>query len=90
MWSQILWTFWGKVGWLAVGLPAWIIYLLTIFGLSECSADWQSDAVWKEAFTHELWITTWLIATFTLLAVFRNGLTTFANPGRLLFRPWVR
>jgi hypothetical protein len=33
----------------------------------------------------KLWITTWLIASFTILAVFRNGLTTFATQGRLLF-----
>ena len=32
-----------------------------------------------------LWLATWLVAVFTLLAVFRNGLTTFATQGRLLF-----
>jgi hypothetical protein len=32
-----------------------------------------------------LWLAVWLVAVFTLLAVFRNGLTTFATQGRLLF-----
>jgi hypothetical protein len=32
-----------------------------------------------------LWRAAWAIAIFTLLAVFRNGLTTFATQGRLLF-----
>src|SRR5215208_6228465 len=31
--SQIVWTYWGKVGWLAVGLPYWIVDLLTGLGL---------------------------------------------------------
>src|SRR3990172_13064942 len=31
--SQIIWTYWGKVGWVAVGLPYWIIDILTVFGL---------------------------------------------------------
>jgi hypothetical protein len=29
---QITWTYWGQVGWLAVGLPAWIYTLLTVLG----------------------------------------------------------
>ncbi len=32
--SQILWTYWGKVGWLAVGLPLWTIQLLTGLGVT--------------------------------------------------------
>ena len=84
--SQILWTFWGKVGWLAVGLPPWIIYFLTTFGLTgmllkgiKLIRSEMNNSQFK------LWISTWLIASFTILAVFRNGLTTFATQGRLLF-----
>jgi hypothetical protein len=32
-----------------------------------------------------LWIAVWLIAVLAILAVFRNGLTTRATQGRLLF-----
>ena len=32
-----------------------------------------------------LWLAVWLVALLTVLAVARNGLTTFATQGRLLF-----
>src|SRR6185503_12154990 len=32
--SQIIWTFWGRVGWLAVGLPFRLVELLTMLGLT--------------------------------------------------------
>ncbi len=32
-----------------------------------------------------LWLATWLIAILSILAVFRNGLTTIALQGRFLF-----
>jgi Dolichyl-phosphate-mannose-protein mannosyltransferase len=84
--SQIIWTFWGKVGWLAVGLPSWIIYLLTALGLTGMAL--QGQRLIKQRLDYpqsNLWQVTWLLATFTILAVFRNGLTTFATQGRLLF-----
>jgi hypothetical protein len=84
--SQILWTFWGKVGWLAVGLPSWIIYFLTTFGLIGMAI--QFGNLVKSRLTHpqfQLWLATWFIAIFTILAVFRNGLTTVASQGRFLF-----
>lgn len=84
--SQIVWTYWGKVGWLAVGLPLWIIQLLTGFGLIGMLL---SVYKWIRSRTDRLqsgfWLAAWAIALLTLLAVFRNGLTTFATQGRLLF-----
>jgi hypothetical protein len=84
--SQILWTYWGKVGWLAVGLPLWIIQLLT--GLGVTGMILHIYALLKSkvrGLQLGLWLAVWLVAIFTLLAVFRNGLTTFATQGRLLF-----
>jgi hypothetical protein len=84
--SQIIWTYWGKVGWLAVGLPLWIIRLLTGLGvigmILHIYASFRSRV---RGLQLGLWLAVWLVAIFTLLAVFRNGLTTFATQGRLLF-----
>lgn len=84
--SQIIWTYWGKVGWLAVGLPMWVVRLLTAFALIGMAL--QAYRLIRSGFDDpqlELWLATGLIALFTILAVFRNGLTTFAAQGRLLF-----
>jgi dolichyl-phosphate-mannose-protein mannosyltransferase len=84
--SQILWTYWGKVGWLAVGLPLWIIQLLT--GLGVIGMILHIYTLYRSRMRRlqlGLWLAVWLVAIFTLLAVFRNGLTTFATQGRLLF-----
>jgi hypothetical protein len=84
--EQILATYWGKVGWLAVGLPAWIINSLTALGLSGMAL--HVYALIRHRSTDQrtiLWIAVWLIAVFSILAVFRNGLTTRATQGRLLF-----
>jgi hypothetical protein len=84
--SQIIGSYWGKVGWLAVGLPGWTVTLLA--GLGGLGA-WNNarnlikagSANWK----NNLWVTTWLVALFTVTAVVRNGLTTSASQGRFLF-----
>jgi hypothetical protein len=84
--SQILWTYWGKVGWLAVGLPIWIIQLMT--GLGVIGMILHIYSLFKlrvRGLQLSLWIAVWLVALLTVLAVFRNGLTTFATQGRLLF-----
>jgi hypothetical protein len=84
--SQIIWTYWGKVGWLAVGLPLWIIRLLTGLGLTGMTLQAAHLIRSKiRGLPSGLWLALWAIAIFTLLAVFRNGLTTFATQGRLLF-----
>jgi len=84
--EQILATYWGKVGWLAVGLPTWIINSLTALGLIGMAL--HVYGLIKNRGTDQrliLWLAVWLIATFAILAVFRNGLTTRATQGRLLF-----
>jgi dolichyl-phosphate-mannose-protein mannosyltransferase len=84
--GQIIWTFWGKVGWLAVGLPSWIIYLLTTLGLTGMALQMGRLIKSKvDRLQFNIWLATWLIAIFTILAVIRNGLTTFATQGRFLF-----
>jgi hypothetical protein len=84
--NQILQTYWGKVGWIAVGLPIWIIYGLTALGLTGIILHVRRLV--RERGTHPeigAWIATLLIASFTILAVARNGLTTGATQGRFLF-----
>jgi hypothetical protein len=84
--EQILATYWGKVGWLAVGLPTWIINSLTVLGLIGMAL--HIYVLIKDRGTNQrliLWMAVWLIAPFAILAVFRNGLTTRATQGRLLF-----
>ncbi|HKY54127.1 MAG TPA: hypothetical protein VJM08_07480 [Anaerolineales bacterium] len=84
--NQIIQTYWGKVGWLAVGLPNWIFNLMTALGFLG-AAIYIHKLVrlkTKEPQFH-LWTSTFLIALFTILAVARNGLTTGATQGRLLF-----
>lgn len=84
--EQILATYWGKVGWLAVGLPTWIINSLTALGSIGMALHvyaWIKNRGADQRVI--LWIAVWLIVTFAILAVFRNGLTTRATQGRLLF-----
>jgi hypothetical protein len=84
--SQIVWTYWGKVGWLAVGLPGWMIYALTGLGLTGMGL--HAYRLLGSGTRHpddRLWIVVWMVALLVTLAVFRNGLTTRATQGRLLF-----
>lgn len=84
--SQILATYWGQVGWLAVGLPTWIINSLTALGLIGMTVSGYRLIKYRAPNQQLiLWSATWLIAIFTVLAVLRNGLTTGATQGRLLF-----
>ena len=84
--GQIISTFWGNVGWLAVELPKWMFYFLTAFGLSGMALQarelMKRDSVYVQK---NIWLAVWLIVVCTILAVFRNGLTTFATQGRFLF-----
>jgi hypothetical protein len=84
--NQIIQTYWGKVGWLAVGLPNWIFNLMTALGFLGAAIYIHKLIKLKTKepqFT--LWSGTCVIALFTVLAVARNGLTTGATQGRLLF-----
>jgi hypothetical protein len=83
---QIARTYWGQVGWLAVGLPVWVVAALSL--------AWSAGAVlnvrWlvKERGAppgFQMWMATWLIALLTIAAVARNALTTGATQGRFLF-----
>lgn len=84
--SQIIWTYWGKVGWLAVGLHAYIVNFLTALGLTGLLLH-AGRLVTSKRNTPQfnLWLGTWVIAMFTILAVLRNALTTSATQGRFLF-----
>ncbi len=84
--SQIIWTYWGKVGWLAIGLHAYIVNFLTALGLTGILL--QTYRLIRSKTTEpqfNLWLGTWIIGIFTILAVLRNGLTTSATQGRFLF-----
>jgi len=83
---QIVWTYWGKVGWLAVGLPRGLVALLTLAGATGASISAYKLMKMKlNSPQSAVWIVTWLFALFTVAAVLRNGLTTNAAQGRLLF-----
>ncbi|HLF74575.1 MAG TPA: hypothetical protein VI524_09525 [Anaerolineales bacterium] len=84
--SQVIWSYWGKVGWLAVGLHAYIVNVLTALGLTglvlhagRSIKSKTNDPQFNQ------WLGTWVIGIFTILAVFRNALTTSATQGRFLF-----
>jgi len=84
--NQILQTYWGKVGWLAVGLPAWIVNSLTALGFVGAAIHiYKLIKLKTKEPQFTLWAATFMIALFTILAVARNGLTTGATQGRLLF-----
>ena len=84
--SQIVWTYWGKVGWLAAGLPFWVVCSLTGLGLIGMTLHARRLLKSKSRYPqYNLWLAIWLAATFTFLAVLRNGLTTRATQGRFLF-----
>ena len=83
---QIIQTYWGKVGWLAVGLADWIFNLMTALGfLGTAIYVHQLIRLKTKEPQFTLWAGTCVIALFTVLAVVRNGLTTGATQGRLLF-----
>src|SRR5215207_9984288 len=84
--NQILQTYWGKVGWLAVGLPAWVVNSLTALGIVGAGIHiYKLIKLTTKVPQFTLWAATFMIALFTILAVARNGLTTGATQGRLLF-----
>ncbi len=83
--GQLIWSYWGWVGWLAVGLPIWMVVVLT--GLSLVGFIFSTKELIKSEITTStiLMRITWLIAVLTIFAVFKNGLTTIASQGRFLF-----
>ncbi|MDK1119462.1 MAG: hypothetical protein QGM50_11840 [Anaerolineae bacterium] len=86
MLTQVLWSYWGFVGWLAVRLPRFLLIFLTVFGLIGGLLSVSSRVTKKTIKTqNSLWVYLWLIALFAILAVLRNGLTTIYSQGRFLF-----
>ena len=84
--NQILQTYWGKVGWLAVALPAWVVNSLTVLGFVGAGIHiYKLIKLKAKQPQFNLWAATIMIALITILAVARNGLTTGATQGRLLF-----
>ena len=84
--AQIVWTYWGRVGWLAVGMHPIIIVILTVLGAA--GALLNARYLKRTGSQHpqfKAWMMTWLIALLMLAAVFRNGLSTSASQGRFLF-----
>lgn len=84
--SQIIWTYWGKVGWVSVGLHAYIVNVLTAWGVTGIALQAYRLIRFKTTnpqFTQ--WLVTFVIAGSTIIAVFRNGLATSATQGRFLF-----
>jgi hypothetical protein len=83
---QIAQTYWGLVGWLAIGLPIWMVVLLTLLGIAGFIFSASELLKRKSEITNStFWITTWLVALLTIAAVVKNGLTTIASQGRFLF-----
>ena len=83
---QIIQTYWGEVGWLAVGLPSWISVFLPISGFMGAMLSLRSLSRSRNTDpTARYWVAVWLIALLTILVVARNGLTTGATQGRFLF-----
>jgi hypothetical protein len=84
--SQIIQTYWGKVGWLAVGLPDWIFNSMTALGfIGAVIHAYKLIKLRTKEPQFVSWMATFVIALLTVLAVARNGLTTGATQGRLLF-----
>ncbi|HEY5572066.1 MAG TPA: hypothetical protein VIK64_03530 [Anaerolineales bacterium] len=81
---QVVWSFWGRVGWLGAGLPGWIVGVLTALGLAGGLISLKlitSDGIIERKFGKILW----LAAALSILMVGKNGLNTPFNQGRFLF-----
>ena len=95
MFIQVVWSFWGKVGWLSVGLPGGVVIALSVLAiLGGCGNLWmllgnrsqkyktgKSDWVISPL----AWGLVWSAILFALSMVLKNGLTTPRNQGRFLF-----
>jgi hypothetical protein len=84
--SQVIWSYWGKVGWLAVGLPGWMVVVFTLFGLLGGFIQARKLVWLRSGRPHfAAWIVVWSVALLSIAAVLRNGLTTPHSQGRFLF-----
>ncbi len=90
MTSQLVWSYWGKVGWLAVGLPVAAVVAMSALALAGAAANLRSLIralrSGDDSFVaRTTWSMLWLAAGLALLVVFRNGLSTMNNQGRFFF-----
>jgi hypothetical protein len=88
--SQVVRSYWGLVGWLAVGLPGWMIWLLTtlaIVGIGRALIGNRGPAGQVDG-SGGGWRGRWVVGLFaglTVAAVVKNGLSTPNSQGRFLF-----
>jgi hypothetical protein len=95
MLSQVAWSYWGKLGWLAVGMPGIAIVTLTatavLGGLASlrpllpASVQARFTGKWDPPVDRLAWLALWAVAILALLMVTKNGLTTIRSQGRFLF-----
>ncbi len=86
MLSQVIWSFWGKVGWLAVALPVWMVNLLTILALAGMLLSAISQIRSSPRGSQpSVWRVTWIAVLLSIAAVLKNGLNTDLTQGRFLF-----
>jgi hypothetical protein len=86
MLSQVIWSYWGKVGWLAVGLPVWSVNILSALGIIGMSINAFSLLKLHVPLAKPSpWMVTWLASLITIAAVLKNGLNTDLSQGRFLF-----
>jgi hypothetical protein len=88
--TQVVRSYWGLVGWLAVGLPGWLVWLLTSLALAGIGMALISTiraARGRTGVTGERRVSwaVWLVAVLTVAAVLKNGLNTPHTQGRFLF-----
>jgi len=81
---QMLRSYWGWVGWLAVGLPGWMIGLLTGLAAAGIAASLKNMSGPPQP-ARRYWRIAGFMALLTIGAVARNGLTTIASQGRFVF-----
>ncbi len=83
---QILWTYWGELGWLAIRLPPALLVTLSALGFIGMIINGYHLIKAKTSYPQfRAWLVTWLTALLTVAAVLKNGLTTSASQGRFLF-----
>ncbi len=84
--KQIIWTYWGRLGWMAIALPAPILAGLCGFGLiGMMISAWKLIRARSNFPQFGAWAVTWLTSILTAGAVMKNGLITSASQGRFLF-----
>ena len=75
--KQIIWTYWGRLGWMAIALPAPILVGLCGFSLiGMMISAWKLIRARANFPQFGAWVVTWLTSILTVVAVMKNA----ANP----------